>query len=71
MIEKTCSTFEREIKNPAFKKAFNESYKDFLISELLIAIMKSDHKTVRQLEKEVVLSEATIQKLRSKKFPAV
>lgn len=32
------------MKNPKFKKAFDKSYKEFLLSELLIAIMENDEK---------------------------
>lgn len=32
------STFEREMKNPEFKKMFEKGYNKFLLSELLITI---------------------------------
>jgi hypothetical protein len=38
--KKTLSTFEREMNNAKSKKDFETSYKRFLFSELLIAIMK-------------------------------
>ncbi len=59
------STFERKMENPEFKKAFEESYHELLLSELLIALMEKDHKTVRQLAKEVGVSPTVIQKIRS------
>lgn len=33
MIKKSSSTFEREMKNPELKKAFDKSYKKSLIIE--------------------------------------
>ena len=40
MSKKSISTFEREMKNAKFKKSFEKSYKELLLSELLIAIME-------------------------------
>ena len=65
--KKTLSTFEREMKNPRFKKAFEKQYKEFLLSELLIAIMEEDEISVRDLAKEVGISPTVIQKLRTGK----
>lgn len=65
--KKVLSTFEREMKNTKFKKAFDKSYKEFLLSELLISIMEEDEISVRDLAKEVGLSPTIIQKIRSGK----
>ena len=65
--KKTLSTFESEMKNPRFKKAFEKQYKEFLLSELLIAIMEEDEISVRDLAKEVGISPTVIQKLRTGK----
>jgi DNA-binding Xre family transcriptional regulator len=67
MSKKSISTFEREMKNAKFKKAFEQSYKELLLSELLIAIMEEDEKSVRGLAKEVGISPTVIQKIRSGK----
>lgn len=67
MKKKQLLTFEREMKNSRFKKAFDKSYKEFLLSELLIAIMEHDEISVRDLAKEVGLSPTIIQKIRSGK----
>ena len=67
MSKKLLSTYEREMKNTCFKKAFDKSYKEFLLSELLIAMMKEDEVSVRELAKEVGLSPTIIQKIRSGK----
>ncbi len=64
-MTKTLSTFEQEMKKPKFKKAFEKSYKEFLLSELLLAIMAEDEKSVRSLAAEVGLSPTVIQKIRT------
>lgn len=63
----TGSTFEREMKNSRFKKSFDKHYKEFLLSELLIAIMEKNEISVRDLANEVGLSPTVIQKIRSGK----
>lgn len=67
MTKKVLSTYEREIKNSKFRKAFERSYKELLLSELLTVIMENDAKSVRKLAKEVGLSPTVIQKLRAGK----
>lgn len=63
--KRAMSTYEREMKNARFKKAFEKNYKEFILSELLIAIMEDDEISVRGLAKEVGLSPTIIQKIRS------
>jgi hypothetical protein len=65
--KKAISTFEREMNNAKFKKAFDKSYKEFLLSELLIAIMDEDDKSVRNLARETGVSPTIIQNIRSGK----
>lgn len=67
MSKKKLSTFDREMKNPQFKKAFDKSYKEFLLSELIIAMMEEDSLSVRELAQAVNLSPTIIQKIRSGK----
>ena len=67
MRKKIISTFDREMKNAKFKKAFEKGYKELLLSELLIAMMENDEKSVRLLAKEVGISPTIIQKIRSGK----
>ena len=61
------STFEREMKNASFRKKFETEYKEFLLSEIISALMENDSKSVRKLAKEVKLSPTVIQKIRSGK----
>jgi hypothetical protein len=65
MPKKAMSTFEREMKNPRFKKAFEKCYQELLLSELLTALMDDDEKSVRSLAKEAKLPPTVIQNLRS------
>lgn len=66
-MRKPVSTYERKMKDVKFKKDYKESYKELLLSELMIAIMEDDEKSVRKLAKEVHLSPSVIQALRSGK----
>lgn len=59
------STYEREMQNPEFKKALDEEYHELVLSELLLAIMAEDEKSVRALAKEAGISATAIQKIRS------
>lgn len=65
--EKLISTFDKEMQDPEFAKAYQEEYKEFVLSELLLAIMDEDDKSVRQLAKEAGLSANAIQNIRSGK----
>ena len=52
---------------PSFKQTFEASYQELLFSELIIAIMERDNKSVRKLAAETNLSPSVIQDLRSGK----
>ena len=64
-MTKKLSTYERKMKDAKFRKAYRQSYKELLFSELLISIMEDDDKSVRELAKEAKLSPSVIQDLRS------
>lgn len=66
-MNKPLSTYERKMKNPKFKKAYEKSYKELLFSELMISIMDGDDKSVRKLAKEAGISPSVIQDIRSGK----
>ncbi|MBN4075268.1 MAG: hypothetical protein COA71_03760 [SAR86 cluster bacterium] len=65
MSKQPQSTFEKELKDLSFKKEFDREYKEFVLSELLCAMMAEDKVSVRKLAKAVKLSPTIIQKLRS------
>lgn len=65
--EKLMSTFEREMQDPEFAKAYQEEYRELVLSELLLALMEEDDKSVRQLAKEAGISATAIQNIRSGK----
>ena len=66
-MNKTLSTFEKEMQDENFQKFFEEEYKELLFSELLISIMEKDNKSVRKLADEAKISPSIIQNLRSGK----
>jgi hypothetical protein len=67
MLKKSTSTFEKWMKNPTIKKAYQDGYGKFVLSELIRALMENDHKSVRGLAKKVGLSPTVIQDIRSGK----
>lgn len=66
-MNKPLSTFEKKMTNLKFKKAFDESYKELLFSELMISIMEDADISIRELAKEADISPSVIQDLRSGK----
>ncbi len=67
MSKKTTSTYERLMQDREFKAAYQKEYKDFVLSELLLAMMDDSDKSVRKLAKEAGLSANAIQNVRSGK----
>ena len=65
--DRPLTTYERMMKDPARRREFDEGYREFLISELLIALMEKDHISVRKLAVEARVSPSIIQDLRSGK----
>ena len=62
------STYERLIhEDPEFEKDLVKRYREFILSELLLAIMEEDHISIRKLAKEAGVSPSLIQDLRSGK----
>lgn len=62
------STYERLIQEDAeFENDLKKGYQDFILSELLLAVMGEDHLSIRKLAKEAGVSPSLIQDLRSGK----
>ncbi|RMG30713.1 MAG: hypothetical protein D6730_02190 [Bacteroidetes bacterium] len=61
------STLERWQQNLEFQREADKTYRELVLSELLLALMEEDEKSVRELAKEAGLSPTTIQKARSGK----
>jgi hypothetical protein len=53
------------MQKPEFKTAATREYQELLLSELILAIMAEDSKSVRELAAELGLSKTVIQNLRS------
>jgi hypothetical protein len=65
LSKKPKSTIERWMEKPGFKETFKKEYKDFLLTELVLALMAEDSKSVRALARELGVSKTVIQNLRS------
>lgn len=61
------TTYDRHIQrmSPERKKKFDAEYRELVLSELLIALMKEDDVSVRKLAREAGLSSAIVQGVRS------
>ena len=60
------STFDRKMKNAAFKEALDAEYEELVMSELICEMMEEEGSpSVRKLAEEVGLSPTAIQNLRS------
>ena len=55
--KKAMSTVQRWMAKPGFKAAFKKEYKDFLLSDLVLALMAEDDKSVRALAEELDVSK--------------
>lgn len=65
--DKSLSTYDELMQNPDFKKKHEESYRELVLSELLLAIMSEDNISIRSLAKQAGISPAIIQDIRSGK----
>ena|SRR3990167_8683215 len=65
--KKIKSTFEAfmESKTPAEKKAYDEGYRDFVLSEMILAAMEEDDISVRKLAKIAGVSPTIVQDMKS------
>lgn len=63
-IKSTCDEFVESL-NQKEKKAFNNEYKELLLSELLLAAMEHDDISVRKLAKLAGVSPTVVQAMRS------
>jgi len=63
--KKPMSTFDKMMQDPKRKKKYEEGYREFLLSELLIDLMNDEEVSVRKLAKEAGLSTAVVQGIRS------
>src|SRR6185436_16692884 len=65
--KKIKSTYEEfmEAKNPAQRKEFEEGYRDFLLSEMILAAMQEDDISVRKLAKLADVSPSIVQDMKS------
>ena len=69
--KKPLSTFDREMQDPDFFEKFEDEYKEFLLSEVITALMKQNGISVRKLAKEINISPTVIQDIRSGKRASI
>lgn len=67
MKKKVKSTYDEFIEDKNQKKLLDKSYRELLISELLLTVMHEDHVSVRKLAAEADVSPTIIQNLKSGK----
>jgi len=67
MTKKIKSTIDRhlESKTPAERKKFEEGYRNFALSEMVLAAMEEDEVSVRKLAKIAGVSPTVVQAMRS------
>lgn len=65
--DKFGSAFQQWIDDPRFEEKFDQEFKEFSLSELLLAIMDEDQKSVRKLAEMAGISPSSVQDLRSGK----
>lgn len=65
--KKIKSTFENfiEAKTPAERKEYEEGYRDFILSEMILAAMEDDNISVRKLAKIAGVSPTIVQDMKS------
>jgi DNA-binding Xre family transcriptional regulator len=61
---KPTSTVARWTQKPGFKAAVAKEYKALMLSELVLALMAEDNKSIRELAAQLGLSKTVIQNLR-------
>ena len=49
MVKKFKTTFDKWMADPEIKENFDKGYKEFVLSELVLALMENDYKAVWEL----------------------
>jgi DNA-binding Xre family transcriptional regulator len=62
---KPLSTFDKMMQDPNRRHKYEEGYREFLLSELLVDLMNDEALSVRKLAKDAGLSTAIVQGIRS------
>jgi transcriptional regulator with XRE-family HTH domain len=65
--QRAQSTYDRIMKDPKRRAKFGEKYARFLLSEIILALMKQEKVSVRALARKAGTSSALIQDIRSGK----
>ena len=65
--KKTESTYDEFMKDPKWRKRFEEKYARFLLSEIILGLMEQERISVRALARMVGVSPTVINGLRTGK----
>lgn len=65
--DESMSTYDELMQDQEFKRKHEKSYRELVLSELLLAIMAEDNISIRSLAKQAGISPAIIQDIRSGK----
>lgn len=65
--EEPTTTYDELMQDPEFKKMYEQSYFELVLSELILAVMAEDKISIRSLAKQAGISPTIIQDLRSGK----
>ncbi len=65
--KKRRSTFDRDLRDPNANKLFQKEYSKLVLSELILALMAENNRSVRKLAAEIGLSPSVLQGIRSGK----
>lgn len=63
--KKALPTVTRWMREPGFKAAVEKDYEELVLSEVVLALMAEDNKSVRELADELGISKTVIQNLHS------
>lgn len=66
-VKKVQSTYDREMRDAKFKKRLEKEYKELVLSELILAMMAEDNRSVRKLAEEAGIAPSVLQSVRSGK----
>ena len=64
---KLGSAFDKFLDDPEFNKDYDQEFKEFALSELLLTLMENDGKSVRKLAELAGISPTTVQNIKSGK----
>lgn len=62
--QEPVTTYDELMQDPEFKEIYEKSYRELVLSELLLAIIPKDNISIHSLAKQAGISPAIIQNIR-------